>query len=357
MVLWDRYGRPLLNLRFVVTLACNFKCFFCHREGLTHAPRKEKEIMKPIDYLLFSEAARRIGIKSYKLTGGEPLVRHDILDVVKALYEGNPDAEISITTNGYFLARYASKLAEYGVKRVNVSLHSLNPATFEKITGVDGLENVLKGLEAARDAGLAIKINFVALRGLNTDEIGSMLELARRLDAKLQIIELHPVGEARHVFGEYHVPYKDVLALLLPHARRIKYRSDLHHRAIIETWEGVEVEVVGPVGNPVFCAGCTRVRVSPWGELTPCLNRGDIRVDALSYARRARSWEEAIEAIISAFRIVNQLREPYFKYRLDTPPVPRRLRSYRIYVPKRYGGIDPRIEKKLLMEWSSDWDD
>ncbi len=355
MVLWDRYGRPLLNVRFVVTLACNFRCFFCHREGIS--PDGYRKPLQPHEYLIFSKAANQLGIRSYKLTGGEPLVRHDIIQIVRALREGNPNAEISITTNGYYLAEYAERLAELGVKRVNVSLHSLRPKVFEFITGVNALTRVLSGLKSATEYGISIKLNFVALRGINVDELSSLLELAASLDAKLQIIELHPVGEAKHIFEKYHVPYSEILKLILPFAARVKYRSDLHNRAVIETTEGIEVEVVGPVGNPVFCAGCTRIRVTPWGELTPCLNRGDTRIDALSAVRSLKREDEAIEAVIKAFKRVNMLREPFYKYTLDTPPVPKRVNSYRIYLPKRTGLIDASIEEKLLREWYNTWSD
>ncbi len=349
MPLWDRYGRPLLNLRLVVTLRCNFRCFFCHSEGLTQRPGTDE--LTPHEYNIIAEAARRVGVRSFKITGGEPLVRSDIVDVVRELRAGHPSAEISLTTNAYLLPKLAGALADAGVNRVNVSLHSLRRDVFRRITGVDGVEAVVKGIEAAREHGLPVKINTVILKGLNDSEIPDMVEFASKTEARLQFIELHPVGLARSVFEKYHVPYLETLKLLEKRARRVMYRSDLHNRVILELDNGVIVEIVGPTGNPIFCAGCTRVRVTPYGEFTPCLNRGDLRVEFRSTLRSASSREEAVEAVIDALKRVNALREPYHKYRLDTPKSPRKLRSFRMYLPKRSGSIPENIERRLIREY------
>ena len=350
--LWDRYGRPLLNVRLAVTLRCNFRCFFCHLEGLQ---RENREEMKPYDYLVLALAARKIGIRSFKLTGGEPLLRKDILDVISALEEGHPNASISITTNGYLLDIYAPRLAEHKISHVNVSLHSLEPARFQAITGVDGLERVTRGLRIAAEYGLRIKINTVILRGLNEDELEQLLDFAAKLDAEVHLIELHPVGIQPEIFHKYHLPHTALEAYLEKRATKIEYRLDLHNRKIYVLDNGVRVELIGPTGNPVFCAGCTRVRVSPYGEMTPCLNRGNLKVEFLSKMRRATSLEEAVDTVIDAFRRVNMLREPFYMYRVNTPIVSgKRRRSFRIYLPKKNGVIDARVESLLLREWLED---
>ncbi len=351
MPLWDRYGRPLLNVRLAVTLRCNFRCFFCHLEGLR---RENREEMKPNDYLIVALAARKIGVRSFKLTGGEPLLRNDIMEVIEALEEGHPAAQISITTNGYLLDIYAPRLAEHKISHVNVSLHSLNPRRFSEITGVDGLERVLRGLRVAAEHGLRLKINTVILRGMNEDELDKLLELASQLGAEVHLIELHPVGIPAELFRKYHMPHTALRELLEKRAVHVEYRSDLHNRTVYILDNGVKVELVGPTGNPVFCAGCTRVRISPYGEMTPCLNRGDLRVEFLSKVRMAKSLEDAVNAVVEAFREVNRLREPYYMYSVGTPAAPRRRRSFRIYLPKRSGVIDARIEERLLQEWVRD---
>ena len=346
--LWDRYGRPLLNVRLAVTLRCNFRCFFCHMEGLR---REDREEMQPSDYLIVALASRKIGVRSFKLTGGEPLIRRDIVDIVKALREGHPTAKISLTTNGYFLDLYASKLAELGVSHVNVSLHSLDRRRFKQITGVDGLDRVVHGLLDAHEHGLHIKINTVVLRGFTAEELDRLLELAAKLEAEIHLIELHPVGMPYELFKKHHLPRSYIEALLEKRAARIEYRRDLHNRTIYLLDNGVRVELVGPTGNPVFCAGCTRVRISPYGEMTPCLNRGDLRVEFLSRIRSAKSLEDAVDAVVDAFRRVNMLREPFYMYRLDSPPPPPKRKSFRIYVPKKSGVIEPRVESLLLRDW------
>ena len=349
MPLWDRYGRPLLNVRLAVTLRCNFRCFFCHLEGLQ---KRDEEEMTPHDYLVLALAARKVGIRSFKLTGGEPLIRKDILEVIGALEEGHPNASISITTNGYLLDVYAPRLAEHRISHVNVSLHSLDPSRFRAITGVDALERVIRGLRVAAEHGIRLKINTVILRGLNENELEQLLDFAAKLGAEVHLIELHPVGIQPEVFHKYHLPHTALEAYLERRATRIEYRPDLHNRKIYILDNGVRVELVGPTGNPVFCAGCTRIRVSPYGEMTPCLNRGDVRVEFLSKVRSAPSLEEAVDAVVDAFRRVNMLREPFYMYRVDTPIAPaRRRRSFRIYLPKRSGVIDARVEPLLLREW------
>ena len=349
MPLWDRYGRPLLNVRLAVTLRCNFRCFFCHLEGLR---RENREEMTPNDYIVLALAARKIGIRSFKLTGGEPLLRNDIIEIVKALEEGHPHASISITTNGYLLDVYAPRLAEHRITHVNVSLHSLDTDRFQAITGVDGLERVLRGLIAAVEHGLRLKINTVILRGLNEDELEKLLDLAAKLGAEVHLIELHPVGIPAELFHKYHLPHTALEAYLEKRAIKTEHRADLHNRKIYILDNGVRVELIGPTGNPVFCAGCTRIRISPYGEMTPCLNRGDPKIEFLSKARRARSIEEAVDAIIEAFMRVNAIREPFYMYRIDTPAAPaKRRRSFRIYLPKRSGLINPKVEPLLLREW------
>ncbi len=349
MPLWDRYGRPLLNVRLAVTLRCNFRCFFCHSEGLK--PRHRQE-MEPRDYLVLALAARKVGVRSFKLTGGEPLVRRDIVEVVEALREGHPTAEISMTTNGYFLDVYAAQLAEHKLHHVNVSLHTLNPLRFREITGVDGLERVLRGIRAARDAGLRVKINTVALRGLTREELERLIDFAAEVDASIHIIELHPVGISRELFEKYYIPHVEIVEMLRDRVVSVDHRLDLHNRLVLKLDNGVVVEVVGPTGNPVFCAGCTRIRVTPYGEMTPCLNRGDILVPFLDEVHRAATLEEAVEAVVKAFRRVNELREPYYLYRLDTPPPPKRP-GFRIYLPKRDGVAQGVDEGLLLRSWKS----
>ncbi len=355
MVLFDSYGRPLTNVRLMVTWRCNFNCFFCHREGYG-VERGDELTVEEVS--IISEAAARLGIRYFKVTGGEPLVRNDIVEIVKAIHEYGGRPYISITTNGSLLSRYAPLLAGY-LNHVNVSVHSLKRERFRKITGVDALESVLKGLRAAVDNGLRLKINVVVLKGLNEDEIEDFIELAGKLNARLQLIELHPVGEGKKAFSSYHVPYTEVVRMLEARASKVRFRLGLHSRPIFVLDNGVEVEVVGPVGNFVFCSACTRVRVTFDGKLLPCLNwRAQPPVDLRSMVSMARSWEEKVLKAIDAFKLVNKFRRPgYMWSRFYTSPPPHRFKLYRLGLPKSDGRLvftGPRADellRRLLEMW------
>ncbi|RLE86995.1 MAG: GTP 3',8-cyclase MoaA, partial [Thermoprotei archaeon] len=167
-MLKDRFKRPLLHLRITVTMACNYACIYCHREGELGSRRPDE--LKPYEIYLIGKAASELGIRKFKLTGGEPLLRDDIFEIVNLLNSLQP-LDLALTTNGYFLLEYAYKLREAGLRRVNVSIPSLRREVYREITGVDGLEKTLKGVEAAIDAGFnPVKINYVLLRGFNEDE-------------------------------------------------------------------------------------------------------------------------------------------------------------------------------------------
>ncbi len=319
----DAYGRPLDNLRVSVTNECNYRCIFCHVEGhprgAPSTPGSEPPIMTPADYEVVAEASRLVGIRSFKITGGEPLVRRDIVDVVAALRSGHRGSEISMTTNGYLLAKYALPLVEAGLNRVNVSIHSLRREVYRFITGVDGLERALKGLEAAWQAGLGLKINMVVLRGVNEEEFWDLARLAARYSAVLQVIELHPVGLGARLFKGYYTPLDRLEGVLAEKAVRVERRS-LHNRPVYVLPDGTRVEVVRPYGNPFFCAGCSRVRLLPEGKLSPCLNWRGPLVDLLGRIRSRTTREERVEAAVKALVEVNTLRRPFFLWRIGLEP-------------------------------------
>jgi len=341
--LYDAYGRPLTNLRISVTNECNYRCIFCHVEGHpVKAPLKpgsENHPLKPDDYWVIAKGASRVGVDSFKITGGEPLLRGDIIDIVSAVRDAAPTADISMTTNGYLLSDTASLLRDSGLNRVNISIHSLRRDRYKFITGVDGLEKALEGLRVSSDVGFdQIKINAVILRGVNDDEIWDLIDLARDYDAILQLIELHPVGLGRLTFKRYYKPLGDVEEKLRSMAAKIERRS-LHNRPVYILTDGVKVEVVRPYANPLFCAGCKRVRLLPDGLLSPCLNWKGPFVNLLAYLRRASTLEEKIEAVINALIKVNSLRRPYFLWPLSPPEGVASVGSWsgrlRLRLPKR----------------------
>jgi len=190
-VLIDRFGRRITTLRVSVTDRCNLNCIYCHREGF----RAVGDELSVDEVEVLVKAAVRLGIARVKLTGGEPLVRGDIVELVERVSSVPGVAEVSMTTNGTLLARLARPLARAGLKRVNVNLPSLDPRRYREVTGRDLLGEVEEGLREAIEAGLwPVKVNVVVLRGLNSDEIPSMIDYAASLPAILQLIELERLG-------------------------------------------------------------------------------------------------------------------------------------------------------------------
>ena len=318
-VLVDAYGRPLKDLRLSVTPECNLDCFFCHMEGLTsRGPLRPGtylkmggELLTPGDYEVIAEAGRRLGITSYKITGGEPLVRPDIVDVVESLSRSR--GEISMTTNGTLLDVYAARLVEAGLRRVNVSIHGLQLKTYTAVMGRPLLERALRGVKAALEAGLGVKINFVLVRGLNEADFWKMLEMAEEMGIDLQVIELHPAGRGAKVVSSYRSPLEEIKGKLEALAVRVE-RGRLHNRPVYVLPSGVKVYIVEPTGNPIFCQGCERLRVSWNGELLPCLYWKGRRPSLLPALRSPAGFEEKVRMVAAILAEANTLRRPTAYY-------------------------------------------
>ena len=291
-MLTDTFGRKVTNLRVSVTQRCNLRCVYCHAEG-ERTPEAEIPLADIREIL---RVAASLGIRSVKFTGGEPLVRDDILDIVRAVPEG---LESSMTTNGILLGRYALDLKEAGLTRINVSLDSLDPACYREITGHDRLPEVLAGIQAALQAGLTpIKLNMVVLKGINDDEVDTFLQYVRgNRDLILQLIELMEWNTCTS-----HAEINRLEEDLASRSKIILTRR-MHHRKKYCV-DGAEVEVVRPRHNTEFCAFCNRLRVTSDGKLKPCLLRSDNLIDI----RGKRGAE--LEAL---FREAVRIREPYYR--------------------------------------------
>jgi len=292
MILKDPYDRPVSNIRISLTPRCNLNCIYCHREG---EDNPEAELSKEQVAEILRVAAK-FGIRSVKFTGGEPLLRKDIIDIVRSV---PPGMESSMTTNGILLAKYARDLKDAGMKRVNVSIDSINPATYRKITGFDRLDQVLLGMKAGIDAGLTpIKINMVVLEGINDHEIDDFLAYIRgNRNLVLQLIELMDFNSCDH-----HTKLDGLESSLASRSKQIITRR-MHHRKKY-CLDGAEVEVVRPLHNSEFCKFCNRLRVTSDGKLKPCLLRTDNHVDI-----RGKSGKE----LEDLFRHAVSLREPYYR--------------------------------------------
>ena len=289
-MLTDTYGRTVTNLRVSVTQRCNLRCIYCHAEG-EQSPEAEIPLSDIREIL---RVAASLGIRSVKFTGGEPLVREDILEIVRAVPGG---LESSMTTNGILLGEYARDLKEAGLSRINVSLDSLDPECYRDITGHDRLPDVLSGIGAALAAGLTpIKLNMVVLKGINDDEVDAFLTYVRgNRDLILQLIELMEWNTCTS-----HAEINRLEEDLASRSRIILTRR-MHHRKKYCV-DGAEVEVVRPRHNTEFCAFCNRLRVTSDGKLKPCLLRSDNLIDI----RGKRGAE--LEAL---FREAVRIREPY----------------------------------------------
>jgi len=310
MVLTDNCGRPLLNLRISITQRCNLRCDYCHKEGeeITSCSRGTAEEMAVDEIVRIARIAVSLDIARIKLTGGEPLMREDLCEIVKGITAIPGLKDISMTTNGTMLGFQAKELHACGLKRVNVSLPTLNPDVYHKLTN-GKIENTLEGVKAAVAAGFnPVKLNMVILTGVNVEAVPEMMDFARQTGTILQLIELDPVNVDDSYFSVYHKFLDQHEKMLQQKAVKVETRRFMHNRRIYHLPD-VTVEVVHPSENGEFCAHCTRLRVTSDGKLKTCLMRNDNLVEILTPMRQGASDEELKKLFVRA----NQLREPYNK--------------------------------------------
>jgi cyclic pyranopterin phosphate synthase len=305
----DDYGRPVLNLRVSVTQRCNLRCPYCHREGEVANPSTE---MTKDEIVRIVGVAVGLGISRVKLTGGEPLLRSDISDIVKGISSLRGLRDLSMTTNGTSLASRAKGLREGGLNRVNISIPSLDADTYRALMG-GNLRDVLRGIRAAVDAELfPVKLNMLVLRNVNHHVIPKMISFAERTGTILQLIELEPLNITASYFKRYHYALDAVEEELKKQARRVVTRGDMQNRRVYFL-PRVKIEVVPPIENTEFCLYCTRLRVTSDGWLKPCLMRNDNLVNVLTPLRNGADDEELERLFLEAVK----RREPYYKVKSD----------------------------------------
>ena len=272
----DRFGRRITYLRVSVTDRCDFRCVYCMAEDMTFLPRKDLLSLEEIDRLTSAFIAR--GVRKLRLTGGEPLVRRNIMWLVRSLsrHLGAGLDELTLTTNGSQLARYAEELAECGVKRINVSLDTLDRGKFRVITRKGDFHQVMSGIDAASRAGLKIKINTVALRDVNEAELEDILRWAHGRGFDLTLIETMPMGEVGADRVEQYLPLSLVRTRLERHFTfdEIPYRSGGPARYVQVRETGGRLGFITPMTHN-FCEACNRVRVTCTGTLYMCLGQED----------------------------------------------------------------------------------
>jgi len=257
--------KEINSLRLSVTQRCNLSCPYCHREGELN-PAKEIS-MEKIEEII--KNAKSIGIKKIKITGGEPLVREGITDVIRIIKKYNFE-EISLVTNGFLLDKYAFELKEAGLNRVNIGCDSLSSNILLK-----NAENIKSGLRAAKEAGLTpIKLNMVVLKGINDKEIVKMIEFARENDAVLQLIELINIDD--EFYKKHYFSLKEIEKELEKKAMMV-IKKEMHNRRQYDLGD-VMIEIVRPFTKD-FCQNCTRLRITSDGRIKPCLMRNDNLID------------------------------------------------------------------------------
>jgi cyclic pyranopterin phosphate synthase len=273
----DPFGRVISYVRVSVTDRCDLRCVYCMAEDMTFLPKSEILSLEELDRVC--SAFVDLGVKKLRLTGGEPLVRRNILSLIRSLSRHLEDGrleELTLTTNGTQLAKFADDLAAAGMRRVNVSLDTLNPAKFAAITRWGRLELVLDGIAAARRAGLAVKINTVALRGVNEDEIEAMVDWCGARGLDMTLIEVMPMGDIGEQRIDQYLPLSTVRARL---SRRfgledIDYRSGGPARYVRIRETGQRLGFITPLTHN-FCESCNRVRLTCTGTLYMCLGQAD----------------------------------------------------------------------------------
>ena len=285
----DPFGRSISYLRVSVTDRCDFRCAYCMAEDMTFLPRKDLLTLEEIDRLASAFIAR--GVRKLRLTGGEPLVRRNLMSLIESLsrHLGSGLDELTLTTNGSQLHRFADQLAAHGVERINVSLDTLDPAKFGILTRWGDFHQVMRGVDLAARAGLKVKINAVALRDVNEDEIENLLRWAHGRGFDLTLIETMPLGEIGTDRTDQYLPLSLVRTRL---AQRFTL-EDLPDRTggparyvrVRET--GGRLGFITPMTHN-FCESCNRVRVTCTGTLYMCLGQEDA-ADLRSPMRASRT--------------------------------------------------------------------
>ncbi len=294
----DPYGRHVTYLRVSVTDRCDFRCVYCMSEHMTFLPKKDVLSLEELDAVCSAFVER--GVRRLRLTGGEPLVRRGILTLIESLarhLESGKLDELTITTNGSQLAKYADDLYHLGVRRINVSLDTINDVKFSEITRWGKLDKVLAGLKAAKKSGLKIKINAVAVKDFNEDEIPHLIKWAHGEGFEMTVIETMPLGEIEGDRADQYLPLSKVRKSLEEQftLRDLDVRTGGPARYVDVVETGGRLGFITPLTHN-FCESCNRVRLTSTGQLYMCLGQDDSA--DLRAAIRSENGSEALAAAI-----------------------------------------------------------
>ncbi len=304
----DHCNREIKHIRFSVTGNCNYNCIYCDREGFI--PKTAELSVNEITQLC-RILAQVLNVTKIKFTGGEPLLREEIVEIIKNVSDLQLYKDISMTTNGVYLIDKAHDLHYAGLNRINVSLGTLKPDIYKKIYGSDSLETVLKGLMIAKDIGLTpIKLNYVVLKGINDQEVDDLINFCAENEFILQLIELHQVSRSiSQDNGFYETYYFDVKPLIEEFEKKaidIQVRGNMQNRKVFTLPNSAKVETITP--GHEFCMGCTKIRVGCDGNLFGCLFRSDLGTnikEALKNNHSLSMYEKIVKQVVDT-------REPYY---------------------------------------------
>jgi len=313
MTLHDKFGRQITDLRISITDRCNFRCVYC-RSADPENYREHDEILSWSELDRLARIFLRLGIRKIRITGGEPLVREGVEDYIGRLHALGVE-DLSMTTNGHLLAERCDRLLAAGLRRINISLDSLDPGRFERITRTKSFSTVMAGIDAARKSRLApAKVNAVLVRGLNDDEVESFAEFARDRGVIMRFIEFMPLDADRHWTRDLVVPAAEIHARI--HARwpleQIPHeRSETARKYRFADGAPGEIGLIAPVTQP-FCGHCSRIRLTADGKLRTCLFSKD------DHDLRSLLREGATDNDVESF-ITSIVMEKEEGHRINTP--------------------------------------
>ena len=304
----DNCNREIKHIRFSVTSDCNYNCIYCDREGFI--PKTTELSVNEITQLC-RILAEILKVTKIKFTGGEPLLREEIVEIIRNVSDLHLYKDISMTTNGVYLIEKAQDLYNAGLNRVNVSLGTLKPDIYKEIYGSNSLRTVLKGLMIAKDIGLTpIKLNFVVLKDINDQEIDDMVNFCAENEFILQLIELHEVSRSisqeNGFYKKYHFDVTPLIEEFERKATNIEVRGNMQNRKVFTLPNSAKVETITP--GHEFCMGCTKIRVGCDGNLFGCLFRSDLGTnikEALKNNHSLSMYEKIVKQVVDT-------REPYY---------------------------------------------
>ena len=321
----DSYGRKVSYLRLSVTDRCDFRCSYCMSENMTFLSRSDVLSLEEMERVCVAFIKR--GVDKIRLTGGEPLVRREVITLIERLgarVKSGELRELTVTTNGSQLKKHARRIAEAGVKRINVSLDTLDEEKFHTLTRRGRLPQVLEGINAALDAGLKVKLNAVAVKGVNDNEFIKLVDFAHSRGMDITFIETMPLGAIEHDRDDHYIPLSAVKDTL---QRKYTFEnSDLvtggpsRYVSLKET--GGRVGFITPLSHN-FCESCNRVRVTCTGKLYMCLGQDDM-VDLMPSLRECDDNTDLHKALDQAM-IMKPKGHDFVEERVNTPSVARHM--------------------------------